>query len=77
MGNEEKVVGLHIIGRGSDEIMQGFAVAVNVGTTKSQWDATVAIHPTASGMVERKSIFFFSAQKLSLAKSFFFLRPHL
>lgn len=48
-GEEEKVVGLHIIGKGSDEIMQGFAVALNVGTTKSQWDTTVAIHPTASG----------------------------
>lgn len=31
VGEEEKVVGLHIIGQGSDEITQGFAVAVKMG----------------------------------------------
>lgn len=46
-GPEEKVVGLHIIGRGSDEILQGFAVAINMGATKSDFDKTIAIHPTA------------------------------
>ncbi|KAJ3215288.1 hypothetical protein HDU67_000632 [Dinochytrium kinnereticum] len=47
-GPEEKVVGLHIVGRGSDEILQGFAVAVKMGATKADFDSTVAIHPTAS-----------------------------
>lgn len=31
VGPEEKVVGIHIIGQGSDEVMQGFAVAVKMG----------------------------------------------
>ena len=47
-GPEEKVVGIHAIGRGVDEMMQGLGVAVKAGLTKSQFDSTVAIHPTAS-----------------------------
>lgn len=47
-GPEERIVGLHIIGRGSDEILQGFAVAVKMGATKKDFDGTIAIHPTAS-----------------------------
>lgn len=47
-GPEERVVGLHIIGRGSDEILQGFAVAIKMGATKKDFDRTIAIHPTAS-----------------------------
>ena len=47
-GEEERVVGLHMVGRGSDEAMQGFAVAIKMGATKKDFDATVAIHPTAS-----------------------------
>ncbi|KAI8615903.1 hypothetical protein BC830DRAFT_1063916 [Chytriomyces sp. MP71] len=46
-GPEEKVVGLHIVGKASDEILQGFAVAVKMGATKADFDSTVAIHPTA------------------------------
>ena len=45
---EEKVVGVHIIGQGSDEIMQGFGVAVKMGATKQDLDNTVAIHPTSA-----------------------------
>lgn len=48
VGPEEKVVGVHIIGLGSDEIMQGFGVAVKMGATKQDLDDTVAIHPTSS-----------------------------
>ncbi|KAJ3109804.1 Glutathione reductase [Phlyctochytrium planicorne] len=48
VGPEEKVVGLHIVGRASDEILQGFAVAVKMGATKADFDNTVAIHPTAA-----------------------------
>ncbi|EJU05810.1 glutathione-disulfide reductase [Dacryopinax primogenitus] len=48
VGPEEKVVGIHIIGMGSDEMMQGFGVAVRMGCTKEDLDRTVAIHPTSS-----------------------------
>ena len=48
VGPEERVVGVHVIGRGADEIIQGFAVAVKVHATKADFDRTVAIHPTAA-----------------------------
>ncbi|KAJ3015419.1 UNVERIFIED_CONTAM: Glutathione reductase [Siphonaria sp. JEL0065] len=47
-GPEEKVVGLHIVGKASDEILQGFAVAVKMGATKADFDNCVAIHPVAA-----------------------------
>jgi len=47
-GVEERVVGLHVIGPGADELLQGFAVAVRMGATKKDFDDTVAIHPTAA-----------------------------
>ena len=47
VGPSEQVVGVHIIGLGSDEIMQGFGVAVKMGATKQDLDDTVAIHPTS------------------------------
>jgi glutathione reductase (NADPH) len=47
-GATEKVVGLHTIGVGSDELLQGFAVAIKLGATKADFDRTVAIHPTAA-----------------------------
>ncbi|EFA80802.1 glutathione reductase [Heterostelium album PN500] len=47
-GKEEKVVGIHSIGIGSDEMIQGFAVAIKMGANKSDLDNTCAIHPTAS-----------------------------
>lgn len=43
-----KVVGLHILGMGCDEMLQGFSVAVKMGATKKDFDNTVAIHPTSS-----------------------------
>lgn len=46
-GKNEVVVGCHIAGDNADEIIQGFAVAVNMGATKRDFDNTVAIHPTA------------------------------
>ncbi len=48
VGAREKVVGIHVIGLGADEMIQGFAVAVTMGATKADLDRTVAIHPTAS-----------------------------
>lgn len=47
-GPEERVVGVHLLGEGADEILQGFAVAVKMGATKSCFDDTVAIHPTSA-----------------------------
>lgn len=46
-GSEERIVGLHVIGHGADEMLQGFAVAVSMGATKRDFDNTLAIHPTA------------------------------
>ena len=48
VGEQEKIVGLHVIGEGADEMLQGFAVAVKMGATKRDFDDTVAIHPTSS-----------------------------
>lgn len=48
VGKEEKIVGLHGIGFGMDEMIQGFAVAIKMGATKADFDNTVAIHPTGS-----------------------------
>lgn len=48
LGTEERVIGLHVIGQGADEMLQGFAVALKMGATKRDFDETVAIHPTAS-----------------------------
>jgi len=48
VGADEKVVGLHVIGMGADELLQGFAVAVRMGATKRDFDDTVAIHPTSA-----------------------------
>jgi len=48
VGPDERVVGVHVIGRGADEMIQGFAVAVKMRATKADFDRTVAIHPTAS-----------------------------
>jgi glutathione reductase (NADPH) len=43
----EKVIGLHIIGMGSDEMLQGFGVAIKMGATKADFDSCCAIHPTS------------------------------
>lgn len=48
VGEREKVVGIHAIGDGVDEIIQGFAVALKMGACKQDLDDTVAIHPTAA-----------------------------
>jgi glutathione reductase (NADPH) len=48
VGPARRVVGVHVVGPGADEMMQGFAVAVRMGATKEDFDDTVAIHPTSS-----------------------------
>lgn len=47
-GDDEKIVGCHVIGDGADEMLQGFAVAIRMGATKADFDDTVAIHPTSA-----------------------------
>jgi glutathione reductase (NADPH) len=47
-GAEQRIVGLHVVGQGADEMLQGFAVAVRMGATKRDFDDTVAIHPTSA-----------------------------
>lgn len=46
--DSERVVGLHIVGEGSAEILQGFGVAIKMGATKEDFDNCVAIHPTSA-----------------------------
>jgi glutathione reductase (NADPH) len=46
VGDNERVLGCHVIGEGADEMMQGFAVALRMGATKADFDDTVAIHPS-------------------------------
>ena len=47
-GPEERIIGCHVIGAGADEMLQGFAVAIRMGATKTDFDDTVAIHPTSA-----------------------------
>jgi glutathione reductase (NADPH) len=42
------VVGAHMIGADAGEVIQGIAIAVKLGATKAQFDATIGIHPTAA-----------------------------
>jgi glutathione reductase (NADPH) len=46
--SSQRVVGAHMIGADAGEIIQGLAIAVKLGATKAQFDATVGIHPTAA-----------------------------
>jgi glutathione reductase (NADPH) len=45
-GEDERIVGIHMIGPDAPEVMQAAAIAVKAGLTKADFDATVAIHPT-------------------------------
>ena len=44
----QRVLGAHMIGPDAGEIIQGVAIAVKLGATKAQFDATIGIHPTAA-----------------------------
>lgn len=58
VGPEEKIVGLHILGLGVAEMLQGFGVAIKMGATKKDFDSCVAIHPTsAEELVSGKSLY--------------------
>ncbi len=47
-GENEKIIGCHVIGLGADEMLQGFAVAIRMGATKADFDDTIAIHPVSA-----------------------------
>lgn len=44
----QRVLGVHMVGSDAPEIIQAVAIAVKCGATKSQFDATMAVHPTAA-----------------------------
>jgi glutathione reductase (NADPH) len=44
----QQVVGVHVVGPDSPEMIQMAAIAVKMGVTKQQWDSTCAVHPTAA-----------------------------
>ena len=46
--NTDKVLGAHMVGDNAGEIIQGVAIAVKMGATKKDFDATVGIHPSAA-----------------------------
>lgn len=48
VGEDRRVVGIHLLGEGADEILQGFAVALRRGITLDDLHDTVAIHPTSA-----------------------------
>jgi glutathione reductase (NADPH) len=48
LGPVQRIIGIHVIGEGADEMLQGFAVALRMGATKRDFDDTVAIHPTSA-----------------------------
>jgi glutathione reductase (NADPH) len=48
VGEEERIVGIHLIGDNVEEMLQGFAVALKMGATKADLDNTVAIHPSSA-----------------------------
>ena len=47
-GESDRILGIHMVGPDSAEIMQGLAVAVKAGATKKDFDRTIGIHPTAA-----------------------------
>jgi glutathione reductase (NADPH) len=47
-GLSDRVVGCHVVGEGAAEIAQIAAVAVKMGAKKADFDATMALHPTAA-----------------------------
>ena len=48
VGEDERVIGIHLLGESADEMLQGFAVALKRGICKRDLDDTIAIHPTSA-----------------------------
>ena len=47
-GDTDRVLGCHVVGPNAGELAQLVAIAVKMGATKADFDATVAVHPTAA-----------------------------
>jgi glutathione reductase (NADPH) len=45
---DRRVLGVHLVGPGASELIQLAAVALRMGATKDDFDATIAVHPTAA-----------------------------
>ena len=55
--SDDKVIGAHMVGEEAGEMIQGIAVAMQAGATKSHFDRTLGIHPTgAEEFVTMRSI---------------------
>ena len=44
----DKVIGVHMVGPDSGEIIQGIGIAIKAGATKKTFDSTIGIHPTSA-----------------------------
>ncbi|GIY15390.1 thioredoxin reductase 3 [Caerostris darwini] len=53
---KEKVIGFHYLGPNAGEITQGFALGIKLGATKSDFDATIGIHPTCAEIFTTLSV---------------------
>ena len=47
-GESDKILGCHILGEGAGEMIQLIGIAFRMGATKADFDATMAVHPTAA-----------------------------
>jgi glutathione reductase (NADPH) len=47
-GTSDRVLGCHVVGESAAEMIQTLAIAVKMGATKADFDATLALHPTAA-----------------------------
>jgi glutathione reductase (NADPH) len=47
-GSTDRVVGCHVVGPDASEMIQIVAITIKVGATKADFDATMALHPTAA-----------------------------
>jgi glutathione reductase (NADPH) len=46
--SDDRVIGIHMVGLDTPEIVQGFAVAMTAGATKADFDTTIGLHPTSA-----------------------------
>lgn len=46
--DSDRLLGCHMVGEDAGEVIQGFAVAMKMGATKTDLDSTIGIHPTAA-----------------------------
>lgn len=56
---KERVLGLHFLGPNAGEVIQGFSVAIRLGMTKDDLNATIGIHPTAAEVINNNKIIVF------------------